>query len=123
MVTAIPDHDGELRDDYVYSTWGEEFAMAHSRWFPELKPPQIVLELGPEVVPYIIENRKTTYLPYRVADDYVADGKLFFVKNAPEFPFPSYAVWTENKPKEILDIALEELRRDAKTAPWIELGR
>ncbi len=123
LVTAKEDHDGILRDDYVYSVWGEEFAMAHSRWFPELKPPQAVLQLGPEIVPYLIKNKKTTFLPYRVADDYVADGRLHFVKDGPEFPYPSYAVWTENKSKEILDIALKELRVDAKAAPWIDLKR
>lgn len=123
MVTGLKDHDGVLGGDYVYSNWGDEFAMAHSRWFPDLKPPHIQLELGPEVVPYIIENRKTTYLPYRIADDYIEDGTLFFVKDTPEFPFPSYAVWTESKPKEILDIALDELRYDAKHAPWIELRK
>lgn len=123
MVTGKKDHDGVLRDDYVYSQWGEEFAMAHARWFPELRPPQIQLDLGPEVVPYLIANQKTTYMPYRIADDYVAAGQLHFVKNAPEMPFPSYAVWTETKPKEILDIALDELRYDAKHAPWIELKR
>ncbi|MDJ0613949.1 MAG: LysR family transcriptional regulator [Rhizobiaceae bacterium] len=123
LVTGKKDHDGTLRSDYVYSNWGQEFAMAHSRWFPELKPPHIQLDLGPEVAQYLIDNEKTTFLPYRIADDYVAEEQLFFVKDAPEMPFPSYAVWTETKPKEILDIALEELRYDAKHAPWIELKR
>jgi len=123
LVTGKEDHDGVLRDDYIYSVWGEEFAMAHSRWYPELKPPQTVLQLGPEIVPYLVKNRKTTFLPYRIADDYVADGQLHFVKDGPEFPYPSYAVWIENKPKEILDIALDDLRTRAQTAPWIELHR
>lgn len=123
LVTAIEDHDGILRDDYVYSVWGEEFAMAHSRWYPELRPPQTVLQLGPEIVPYLVKNRKTTFLPYRVADDFIAAGQLHFVKDGPEFPYPSYAVWTENHPVKHLDIALDELRRSARTAPWIELKR
>ncbi len=123
LVSGIENHDGVLREDYVYSNWGEEFAMAHSRWFPDLQPPHLYLDLGPEVVRYIIDNKKTTYLPYRIADDYVEAGQLHFVKGAPDFPFPSYAVWTDTKPKEVIETALEDLRAAAKSAPWIDLGR
>lgn len=123
LVSAIKGHGGVLGDDYVYADWGAEFAMAHSRWFPSLKPPKTVLRLGPSLAQYIIDNGLTAFLPYRVADDYVASGQLHFVKNGPDFPYPSYAVWTENKPKGLIEGAIEELRRAANAAPWIDLGR
>lgn len=123
LVSAIKDHSGELGEDYIYADWGAEFAMAHSRWFPSLKPARQVVQLGPAIAQYLIDNRKTAFLPYRVADDYIEAGDLHFVEGGPEFPFPSYAVWTENKPPELLDRALEELRTAAKNAPWIELGK
>ena len=122
LVSAIEDHDGVLGSDYVYAAWGEEFAMAHSRWFPSLKPPKLMLNLGPSLADYLINNHLTAFIPYRVADDYVAEGKLHFVKGAPEFPYPSYAVWTQNKPQDLLDAALTELRQAAKDAPWISLA-
>ncbi len=123
MVSGIEEHSGVLGEDYIYADWGSEFAIAHSRWFPDLKPSQLVAQVGPALVPYLIENRKTAYLPYRVADDFVEAGQLHFVKSAPELPFPSYAVWTENKPIELIDEALRQLRIAAKNAPWIDLGR
>lgn len=122
LVTAIEDHDGELGDDYVYATWGPEFAMAHSRWYPSLKPPKTVLQVGPAIAQYLIDNQKTAFLPYRVADDFVEAGKLYFVKDSPVFPYPSYAVWTEKKPAKVIRDAISELRIAAKNAPWIELG-
>ena len=121
LVTGLANHDGELRDDYIYADWGTEFAMSHSRWFPSLKPPKTVVQLGSALAQYLVDNKKTSFLPYRVADDYVEAGKLFFVKGGPEIPFPSYAVWTSNKPPELIDTALSELRLAAKNAPWIEL--
>lgn len=121
LVSAIEGHDSVLADDYVYATWGEEFAIAHSRWFPSLKPPKLMLNLGPAIADYLINNRLTAFIPYRVADDYVAEGKLHFVKDAPEFPYPSYAVWTQNKPQDLIDAALTELRHAAREAPWISL--
>jgi len=123
LVSAIEDHDGILRDDYFYTKWGTEFDMAHSRWFPSLSSPQCAFQVGPPVAQYLIDNKMTCFLPYRVADDYIDAGKLHFVKNGPEFPFPSYAVWTDNKPAELLDNALEQLRVAAKNAPWIELEK
>lgn len=121
LVTGFENHAGELRDDYIYADWGVEFGMAHSRWFPNLPPPQTVVKLGPSIAQYLIDNKRTAFLPYRIADDYVASGQLFFVKDGPEFPFPSYAVWTENKPAELIDQALEQLKIAAKDAPWIEI--
>lgn len=123
LVTGLDDHDGELRDDYLYTKWGPEFDMAHSRWFPSLEASQAIFQVGPAFAQYLITNNKTGFLPYRVADDYIEAGKLHFVKNGPEFPYPCYAVWTENKPIELLEQALDELRFAAKNAPWIELEK
>lgn len=121
LVSAREDHDGRLGDDYVFVNWGQEFSMAHARWFPEIKPPQIMVQLGAAIPRFLIENAKTAYVPYRIADDYVAEKKLFFVKKSPSFPFPAYAVWSRGKSKQLIDFALDELRLAAKNAPWIEL--
>jgi DNA-binding transcriptional LysR family regulator len=108
-------------EHYIYCQWGPEFAIAHSRWFPGLKPPQISLRIGTSIPQYLIKNRKSAYIPYRMADDYVADGSLHFIEGAPSFPFPAYALWTTNKGESKFEFALEELRRAAREAPWIEL--
>ncbi len=121
LVSAHKNHDGNLGDDYVYANWGQEFSMAHARWYPDRKPPQIMMQLGAAMPQFLIENGMTSFVPYRIADDFVAAGKLFFVKDSPSFPFPAFAVWTENKPKELLELALEELRVAANNAPWIDL--
>ena len=123
LVSAIKNHSGVLGEDYIYADWSTEFAMAHSRWFPNLKPPRQVVQLGPAIAQYLIDNRKTAFLPYRVADDHIEAGDLHFVAGGPELPFPSYAVWTENKPPEHIERALDELRTAAKNAPWIELRK
>lgn len=123
LVTGMDDHDGVLREDYIYTKWGVEFDMAHSRWFPSLNAPQSVFLVGPALAQYLIANKKTSFLPYRVADDYIAEGKLHFVKNGPEYPYPSYAVWTDNKPAHLLENILQELRSAAQNAPWIELEK
>ncbi len=123
LVSALRNHSGTIGEDYIYSDWGTEFAMAHSRWFPNLKPSRQVVQLGPAIAKYLIDNEKTAFLPYRVADDYIASGDLHFVKGGPEFPYPSYAVWTDNKPADLIGAALAELRKAAKNAPLLKLDK
>ena len=81
----------------------------------------MMVQIGAALPKFLIANGMTAYLPYRIADDYVAAGKLHFVKDSPSFPFPAYAVWTENKSADLIMLALDELRVAAKNAPWIEL--
>ncbi len=121
LVSAQEGENDFSDENYIYCQWGPEFAIAHSRWFPNLKPPQLSFRVGTSVPKYLIKYQKAAYIPYRMADDYVAEGKLHFVKNAPSFPFPAYAVWTLNKASSKLESALEELRLAAKEAPWIDL--
>jgi DNA-binding transcriptional LysR family regulator len=121
LVSANPDFNDVWDDGYIYCNWGAEFAISHSRWFPGLKPPQMTLRIGTSMPRYLIQNRKSAYIPYRMADDYVAEGKLHFIKDAPFFPFPAYAIWALNQDLSKIQLALEELRATAKDAPWIEL--
>ena len=121
LVSANNDFNSVFDSEYIYCNWGSEFAIAHARWFPGLKPPQVSLRIGTSIPQYLIQNGKSAYIPYRMADDYVAEGKLRFIKDAPSFPFPAYAVWTLTKELSRIEFALEELRTAAKDAPWIEL--
>lgn len=122
LVSGRGDHDGVLGGDYIFTNWGPEFAMAHSRWYPELQPPQLMMQVGASITRFLMDNEKTAFVPYRIADDYVDAGQLYVVKNSPSFPFPAYAVWTENAPEELLEQALDRLRDAARNAPWIELA-
>ncbi len=123
QVTGNPDHRGGLDDSYVFMDWGQEFVAAHSRWYPDFKLSRTSLQLGAEVVPYIIRNKRSAYLPYRVADDHIAAGALFFVPGAPEMSFPAYAVWTTGRKQALIAQALDMLAQAADAAPMIALRR
>ncbi|MGB7431765.1 MAG: LysR family transcriptional regulator [Ahrensia sp.] len=121
LVAAKSALKGGWQNNYVYGDWGPEFAIAHSRWFPELKPPQLTLAIGTSLPRFLNEAGKAAYVPYRMADDYVLQGDLVFVPGVPRFPYPAYAVWPDNTRTEKIELALEQLRRAAQTAPWIEI--
>ncbi len=119
LVTADPEQKHQKVENYVYCDWGQEFAIAHSRWFPGMKPPQLNLRLGTLLPRFLIETGKAAYMPYRIADDYIAHGKLFFIDGAPRFPFPAYAVWAGTSSSGRTEKALQHLRSAAEQAPWI----
>ncbi len=117
LVSGHPKSSDEIDDNYIFMDWGTEFTTAHSRWYPDFRLSRTTLMIGAAAVPYLIRNRKSAFLPYRVADDYIAAKKLHLVPNAPEYPFPAYVVWTSGKPKNIIDAALDCLREAARNAP------
>lgn len=121
LVSGEEAQDNVLSDAYVFTNWGPEFAMAHSRWFPEAKPPQLMMQVGASTPRFLMEHKKSTFLPYRIADDYVARRQLHVVKGSPSFPFPAYAVWTDKARTELREAALGKLRQAAQNAPWIEI--
>ena len=77
------------------------------------------MEAGGLIADYLVNHKRAAYLPYRVADDYILAGRLHMVKDAPDFPFPAYAVWTGHKEEDLLMEAIETLRGAAKDAPLI----
>jgi len=123
LVSSNKDDSGVLGDDYIYTNWGPEFAMVHSRWFPEAKPPQLMMQVGASFPKFLMDQKKSTFLPYRIADDYIATGQLHIVRNSPSFPFPAFAVWTENAPAKLREQVLDKLRNAARNAPWIEIQK
>ncbi len=117
LVSGAPDHPGGIDDGYVYMDWGPEFAAAHSRWYPDFRLSRTTLLVGAAAAPYLIRNRRSAYLPYRVADDFIGTGDLHLVPDAPELPFPAYVVWGSGKPEPIMTAALDCLRTAAERAP------
>jgi len=120
MVTADESAACTATDEhYIYVDWGSEFAVAHGRWFPEFRLSRLSMEAGGQIADYLVNHKRAAYLPYRVADDYILAGRLHIVKDAPDFPFPAYAVWTSHKEDNLIEPALETLRKAAKDAPLI----
>lgn len=117
LVSAIPDPPAGIDENYVFMDWGPEFAAAHSRWYPDFQLSRTTLLVGAAAAPYLIRNRRSAYLPYRVADDYIMAGTLHPVPDAPELPYPAYVVWTTGKSEKVLDQALDCLRDAARRAP------
>lgn len=121
-VSSTPDHKEGLDEDYVYIDWGPEFAIEHGRWYPDFRISRTSLKVGAAAVQYLIRNKKSAYLPYRVADDYIAIGKLHLVPEAPQMFYPAYVVWNTGKEAELISKALSSLKRSVENSSHFEIN-
>lgn len=112
---------GPTDANYIYMDWGPEFALAHARWYPDMVKPQITMRIGPGLIKYLIANKKCAYLPHRIADDYIDEGRLFWMVDEPVMEFPAYSVKSAEAQSETVETAISELRLAAENAPWIDI--
>ncbi len=97
-------------DDYVYVEWGPGFYAKHQESYPDLERPAQVVNIGWLGVQLILENGGSCFLPQRMAQPLINQGKLFRVHDAPEFIHPAYMVFPREVNHEALALALHGLR-------------
>jgi DNA-binding transcriptional LysR family regulator len=114
LITTDPSTSGVFDPHYVYVDWGPDFAAHHGLNHPRASTPGLSIGLGPLGLDYIVQVGGTGYFRKRVAQPYLASGRLHLVPHAPEFTLCAYAVHSENAENEDLETALEGLREVAR---------
>jgi DNA-binding transcriptional LysR family regulator len=104
---------GGRGEDYVYVDWGPEFAAHHNLAFPELANATALMGLGPLGLRYILQVGGCGYFRRHAAGPHLRAGKLRLVRDAPEFLYPAYAVYSESADTDVVDPALKGLRHVA----------
>ncbi|MDT8406634.1 MAG: LysR family transcriptional regulator [Methylococcales bacterium] len=97
-------------DDYIYVDWGPGFYAQHSHSYPDLERPAQVVNIGWLGVQLVLHNGGSCFLPIRLAEPLLANGKLFPVANSPRFALPAYMVATNDGNPERLQPILQYLR-------------
>jgi LysR family transcriptional regulator, flagellar master operon regulator len=110
MVTTDPDKPIFEDGKYVYVDWGPEFEAQHGALFPEQTRPGLLVGLGPLGFSYILQAGGSGYFRWSTVRPYLADGRVKLVPDAPEFPYPAYAVYPVTSQVDSLGAALEGLR-------------
>lgn len=121
LVTSAPKTDGIPGSRYAFVNWGPEFAGDHAETYPTTQSTGLQLDLGAIAINYLFDTQASGYFPLRVAEPYLADGRLRLVKRARRFVYPVYAVYPEDRDEEAFDPILEGLRTvAAETVQAIE---
>lgn len=105
---------GGLGPNYIYIDWGPEFQVDHSLNFPDLVTPGLYMEIGSLGLKYLLQNRASAYLPRRLVQQPLAEGRLRLVPQAPAFHYPAYVVRPVAGNPEVLRLVLANLRSAAQ---------
>ena len=116
MVASWPNPTLDVEGRYVFVDWGPEFVQAHAMALPELTNPGLTFSLGAMAAEFIVNRHYAGYLPARYIKQYLDQGQLHLVPDAPRFPYPAYAVWRDDLDPEVAKVARETLERTASQA-------
>ena len=111
LVASWPDPTmDQLVGHYAYVDWSPEFLTFHQRHMPHLTNPGLTLDMGVVSLLYIQTRRCAAYLPSRCVQQYVDEGTLHIVADAPIFACPIWSVWREDLDEDIENVARRTLQ-------------
>ncbi|MEW5788684.1 MAG: LysR family transcriptional regulator [Pseudomonadota bacterium] len=110
LVSTRPDDRGPGRD-YIYVEWGRAFEIQHTRSYPDLEPPPLVVNIGWLAVQLILANGGSCYIPQRMARELLATGRLHEVAGAPRYGLPAFVVYPKESDNPAVAPALAGLRQ------------
>lgn len=115
LVLVTTDAAGSMPEpaDYVYVDWGAAFGEQHAMIYPQWSRPSVSSDFGPLVREYLLSRGGAGYFRLGVVRAHLESGRLRRVPDAPEFPYPAYAVYAEGADRTVLSRALEGLRQTA----------
>ena len=109
LLTTDPDKPWP-DEDYIYVEWGSGFYAKHRENYPDLERPPQVVNIGWLGVQLMLANGGCCFLPIRMAQPLIDDGRLFQASEGPEFRHPAYMVFPREADSDALRLALHGLR-------------
>lgn len=111
LVLVTTSEDGVLRpEDYVYVDWGAPFAASHETAFPELANAAVSISLGPMALSYLLAVGGAGYFRSGIVQPYLESQQLYPVKQAPEFSYSVYAVYSARSAEDVIERVRTGLR-------------
>lgn len=95
--------------EYIHVRWGPGFEQQEAAAFPGREPPPRVVNVGWLALQLMQTEGGSAYLPWRMAAPWVAAGRLHWVKGAPRFSHPTYAVYRQVSAGGLIAAALDTL--------------
>jgi DNA-binding transcriptional LysR family regulator len=98
-------------DPYIYVDWGPDFRKEHDAALPDKAKHVMSFNLGPLALQYLLQSGGTGYFRTRVTRRALAEGRIEVVKNAPEFSYPVYLVYSRERNSEVMQQAFSLLKK------------
>ncbi|MCC1493257.1 LysR family transcriptional regulator [Cognatishimia sp. F0-27] len=126
LVASWPGATLDLGSAYVSVDWGPEFTHALAIALPELTDSGRSMALGSLAMDYVVNRKAAAFLPARSVKRHLDAGRLHIVAEAPRFPYPSWVIWREDMPGDLIDLArrtLASVIQDAENEQAIYVDR
>lgn len=102
--------------DYIMVDWGTTFLNAHAQSFPDMPAPMLHTDLGRIAFNFIMHNGGSAYLAEPMFSEYIEQGKLHLVEDAPTFERTAYAIYhLDNDKKELIVQLLDTMKQTTLT--------
>ncbi|MCB1755636.1 MAG: LysR family transcriptional regulator [Gammaproteobacteria bacterium] len=96
--------------EYIEVDWGPEFHAQHKASYPDAGGPALSVNIGWLGLQYMLRHGGSGYFPHRLAEDYIADGRMIETAGSPQFVLPSWLVYQSNRDKSLIDPLIDALR-------------
>jgi DNA-binding transcriptional LysR family regulator len=113
MVSTSANPPPEPGRDYILVDWGPEFFAQHSLAFPNFSGAALTVNVGWLGLLQILRYGGSGYFPARLLVEEEAAGRVHRVPNAPEFRQPAYLCFPTESKSEVLELAVDTIRRVA----------
>jgi DNA-binding transcriptional LysR family regulator len=87
LVSSRPD-ETTPGEDYFYVEWGPGFYHQHAQSYPDPERPPQVVNIGWLGVQLVLANGGSCFLPARMAEPFIASGRLYGVASSPVYAPP-----------------------------------
>jgi DNA-binding transcriptional LysR family regulator len=96
--------------DYILVDWGTFFASAHAQYFPDIPTPSVRMGLGRMALSFMLDHGGTAYLAEPMVTDWIEQGRIFPVTDAPMITRQIFACYSPLSEKAaLIERALELL--------------
>lgn len=96
---------------YLYVDWGQEFCRLHDAALPQQVRAGVQIDAGALALGFLLKNGGSGYFRTRVVQQYLDDGRLRRVEQAPEFSYPVYLVYLRKNTNEVIEQSKELIQR------------
>jgi LysR family transcriptional regulator, flagellar master operon regulator len=108
LVTATPDIPWQ--ENYVRFRWGQGIGTKIASKLGATPGSGLMLDLGRLSVPWLIEERACGFIPARLCQDRIKQGKLTVVPDSPKFDFPAHICWRRDINSDIAKPLIDSAR-------------
>ena len=95
-------------NNYILVDWGVTFLNGHAQYFPDIPAPVLHTDSGRIAIDFIMNCGGSAYLAEPMFSDYVRQGKLHIVEDAPAFQRTAYAIYHKDNDKKEFIVHLVE---------------